>query len=204
MPILMIQRSLFTRGGLAALAASSTLVIASCGESSDFGLGPRYPVSGTVTYNGKPLERGQINFTPEDPTKGVGAMGHVENGSYTLSTVGDKDGARPGKYKVTVTAKEDSEDRAKAEFEKAKAKFKGKIQGVGTGTENSARIPREFLTRASREAKSLIPAGYGDARTTKLTAEVNEQSNTIDFKLSDEDAPPAPPKEGRGRPRVDK
>ena len=55
--------------------------------------------------------------------------------------------------------------------------------------------------KAGAEAKSLIPAGYGDVRTTTLTAEVMEQSNTIDFKLSDADAPPEPkaPAKGRGR-----
>ncbi len=48
------------------------------------------------------------------------------------------------------------------------------------------------MIKAEAEAKSLIPAGYGDVRTTTLTAEVKEQSNTIDFKLSDADAPPEP------------
>jgi len=37
-----------------------------------------------------------------------------------------------------------------------------------------------------------IPAGYGDVRTTTLTAEVKEQSNSIDFKPSDAEAPPEP------------
>ena len=118
----------FTRRSLAVLAASGVLVIASCGRDEDFGLGRLFPVSGTVTYNGKPLEKGQINFQPDD-SKGVGAMGLIENGSYVMSTVGDKDGARPGKYKVTVMVKEDSEAQAKAAFEKARAKLPSGARG---------------------------------------------------------------------------
>jgi hypothetical protein len=48
------------------------------------------------------------------------------------------------------------------------------------------------LAKAEAQAKSLIPTGYGNVTTTTLTAEVKEQSNTIDFKLSDADAPPEP------------
>ena len=91
------------------------LVMTSCG--TDDGFGKRYSVSGTVTYNGKPLEKGEISFVPDDPT-GVGATGTIENGSYTLSTGGNKDGARAGKYKVTISAKEDVTAKAKADFAK--------------------------------------------------------------------------------------
>jgi hypothetical protein len=194
----MLSLDAFTRRSLAVLAACGTLVIASCGGDSDFGLGPRFPVTGTVTYNGKPLEKGQINFIPDDLTKGTGAMAPIENGTFSLSTIGQNDGARPGKYKVTVTAKEDSEAQAKADFEKAKAKF-SKLSG-GT-TENVGRIPREFQNKAARQAKSLVPAGYGDPSTTTLTAEVKESPNTFNFPLTDKDAPPEPSAPGKARGR---
>jgi hypothetical protein len=184
----MVSCDRFTRRSLAVLAASGVLVIASCGGDDDFGLGRRFPVSGSVTYNGKPLEKGQINFLPDD-SKGVGATGLIENGSYVMSTVSDKDGARAGKYKVTVVVKEDFEAQAKAAFEKAKAKLPKNAQNTG---DSAARVPKEFMVKAAREAKALIPAGYGDVRTTTLDAEVKEQSNTINFNLSDAEAPPEP------------
>jgi hypothetical protein len=61
------------------------------------------------------------------------------------------------------------------------------------------RLPMQFVVKA--EAQSLIPDEYGDPRTTTLTAEVKEQSNTIDFPLSDADAPSEPkaPAKGGGR-----
>ncbi len=166
----MLSRSALTRGVFAVLTASVILVITSCGGTDD-GLGRRFPVSGKVTYNGKPLAKGSISFVPDDP-KGVGASGAIENGSYAMSTGGNSDGARSGKYKVTITAKEDSSAKAKADFEKARAALP-----KGSGTENLGFVPRQFVIKAEAEAKSLIPAGYGDVRTTTLTAEVKEQSN---------------------------
>jgi hypothetical protein len=162
------------------LAAYAAMVIASCGGGEE-AFGKRYPVSGTVTYNGQPLEKGVISFIPE---KGAGATGAIDKGSYTLSTGGEGDGALPGKYKVTITAKEDSLEVAKADFLK---------DSKGKGADVSF-VPRQYLAAAAEKAKSLIPAGYGDTRTTTLIAEVKEGSNTIPFTISDADAPPEPPK----------
>jgi hypothetical protein len=156
------------------------LVLASCG--TDDGMGKRYPVQGTVTYNGRPLEKGAISFIPDDPKGGgVGATGEITNGSYALSTGGNQDGARAGIYKVTITAREDSLDKAKAEFAKD-------TKGFDPGY-----LPGRYVAKAASQAKSLIPTAYGDVRTTNLGAEVKAQpSNSIDFKLSDAEAPRDP------------
>jgi major membrane immunogen (membrane-anchored lipoprotein) len=164
---------------LAVLAIPALVVLASCG--TDDGLGKRYPVSGTVKYNGSPLEKGAISFVTEDMSKNFGATGTITNGSYTLSMGGEGDGAQVGKYKVTITAKEDYMAKAQAEFTKV------------TGGQSPKLLPN-FVGKAAAEAKSLVPAGYGDARTTTLKAEVEAKSNTIDFNLSDADAPTEPPK----------
>jgi hypothetical protein len=160
------------------LTVPALFVLASCGTED--GLGKRYPVSGTVTYNGSPLEKGEISFISEDISKNFGATGTIANGSYTLSTGGDTDGAQVGKYKVTISAKEDYMVKAEADFKKE------------TGGTSPKLLP-SFVGKAAAAAKSLIPAGYGDARTTTLKAEVEAKSNTLDFKLSDTEAPPPPP-----------
>lgn len=177
-----LPRRLFTM-----LAVPSLIVMASCGGADD-GLGQRFPVSGTVTYNGNPLAKGKISFVSDDP-QGVGATATIEDGAYTLSTGGQGDGARAGKYKVTVTAKEDATEKAKADFAK-----------VNKGTDASY-VPGRFLAQAEAEAKSLIPTGYGDPRTTTLSAEVLPQSNKFEFKLSDAEAPPEPPAPATGKTR---
>ena len=158
----------------AMLAGPALLVMASCG--TDDGLGKRYPVSGTVTYNGNPLEKGEISFVTEDLTKNFGATGIITEGSYTLSTGGNDDGAQVGKYKVTIKAKEEYLAKAQADFQKDSGK-------------DNPKLPPHFIAKAEATAKSLIPAGYGDPRTTTLTAEVKAESNKLDFALSDKDAP---------------
>ena len=85
-----------------ALFVGLTLV-AGC---SDDGFGrQRYSVQGTVTYKGENLAKGQISFVP-DAQGGQAASGQIENGYYSLSTLTPGDGALPGKYKVTVVAKD--------------------------------------------------------------------------------------------------
>jgi hypothetical protein len=163
----------------AVLALSAVALAISCGPADD-GLGKRYAVSGSVNYNGSPLAQGTISFVPAEG-KGVGATGVIENGAYTLSTGGSNDGALAGKYKVTVTSKEDSTEKAKADF--AKANAKGNDPGF---------VPGRFIAAAQAKAKSLIPVGYADVNTTNLTAEVKAETNKIDFELSDKDAPAAP------------
>src|SRR6516165_1659415 len=87
---------------LSALFVGLTLV-AGC---SDDGFGrKRYSVHGTVTYKGENLAKGQIAFVPE-AQGGQAASGQIEDGYYSLSTLTPGDGALPGKYKVTVAAKD--------------------------------------------------------------------------------------------------
>jgi hypothetical protein len=190
----MSLRSVLARGIGNLLMASAVMIMVSCGGGDD-GLGTRYPVTGKVNYNGNPLEKGAISFIPEDP-KSIGASGSIEHGAYSLSTGGSGDGARVGKYKVTVTAKEDATALAKAAFEKARSATSKKA-----GTEDLGFVPRQFITKAESESKSLIPAGYGDVRTTNLTAEVKPQANPLDFELSDAKAPPDPKASSKGQGR---
>jgi hypothetical protein len=90
---------------LGILCACGAMTAAGCG-------GPKHvPVVGKATVNGKPLSGLVISFNP-DPAKGnearVSCMGRIgANGEYTLiSDDGFKvtKGARPGWYKVTLSA----------------------------------------------------------------------------------------------------
>lgn len=91
-------------GILAALAA-----LGGCGGETL----PTVPVTGTVTYNGKPLDGADISFIPKDPTgEARGASGATDaHGNFKLQTflVGSKmvAGALPGDYAVTVSKRED-------------------------------------------------------------------------------------------------
>jgi len=94
------------RSGAGRLAAAlvSALVMAStspgCGSS-----GPELArVSGTVTYEGKPVPLGTVAFVNKDPN-GRNATGAIQSdGSYTLQTEAPGDGAQVGEYAVTISA----------------------------------------------------------------------------------------------------
>jgi hypothetical protein len=61
----------------------------------------RGAVSGAVTLDGKPVERGSILFTPIEGTRGSVAGGEIENGRYQLSA---KKGPAIGRSRVEVRA----------------------------------------------------------------------------------------------------
>ena len=88
-----------------------TVMIAGCGGGSD--QKPTAKVKGKVTFNGQPVVGGNITFSPvavgKDPGKsGSGTIG--ADGSYTMTTYEQHDGAVVGKHRVTfippVTEKE--------------------------------------------------------------------------------------------------
>ena len=68
--------------------------------------GPRtYPVKGTVMYNGKPVPKGTVLFTPV--SGGPTATGELnEDGTYRLTTYKPGDGAPLGEYRVAIMAME--------------------------------------------------------------------------------------------------
>jgi hypothetical protein len=74
--------------------------------------GPRtFPVKGKVMYNGKPVPKGLIQFTPVKG--GPTATGQLnEDGTYSLGTYTPGDGASIGEYRVVIMAMESLEGRS--------------------------------------------------------------------------------------------
>jgi hypothetical protein len=136
-------------------------VLAASGCSDTSGVGPTHPVTGKVTINDVPLTATStvVLFKP-DATKGNTSpfepAGTVDaEGNYTLTTKGKK-GAPPGWYKVVVTARTEAAPR-------------------------HARTPGPHRP----VAQSLVPARYGQARTSDLSIEVVEHpaEGAYDLKL---------------------
>ncbi len=87
---------------LIAIAITCPLCFGGCGASS--GEMETASVYGVVTLDGTPLTTGMVYFVPEG---GRGAKSKIsEDGSYTLGTYGDKDGAIVGRHKVFIIASE--------------------------------------------------------------------------------------------------
>lgn len=148
---------------LALMGSLGLLLTAGCGGDD---LGQRYPVSGTITYNGEPVPKGNIYFVPEDPQTGRSASGVIDNGRYQLTTHSRNDGAFPGSYGIRIVAVE-------ADYSQVAANADG-----GAGHQDD-------IIAATQSAKKLVPAKYELVETSGLTAEVEEKSNTFDFELTD-------------------
>lgn len=69
----------------------------SCGEAS-----PRVPIDGTVSYQGKPIEEGQIIFFPTDSKASPSTGGVIQDGRYNIpKSKGPYAGVA---YRVEITA----------------------------------------------------------------------------------------------------
>ena len=159
---------------LFALVSGCSLIILGCSGDE---YGKRYPVRGTVTYKGEPVEAGKISFVPKDPN-GRGATGTIENGAFTLTTIDRNDGAFPGEYRVLIDTRQ--VDQAKAQ---ALAKERAKDQGLDEGVIQM--VPQDIQAQLLREAGSDIPGKYQIPETSDLDAVVEEESNTFEFVLTD-------------------
>lgn len=91
-------RSVSLRGAAAVFFAALlvTPLITGCGKSTD----GRVAVSGEVTLDGQPLDRGSIEFHPK-AAGGTMTGGTIENGTFTIAA---EQGPKPGSYEVRVFA----------------------------------------------------------------------------------------------------
>jgi hypothetical protein len=146
------------------LAGLGLVLALGCGDQS--GVAKRFPVSGTVSYKGQPVEKGSISFVPT-AADGRAANGEIANGKFTLSTVNPGDGALPGSYKVTVMSQDVDTTKLK------------EISKGGQFHHD------ETFAKAVTSAKNLVPAKYKLADTSDLKAEVKPESNSFTFDLTD-------------------
>jgi len=94
--IRVIQCQFDDRRRIAIMAACVVLsVLVGCDSKT----GGRVAVSGSISYDGKPLERGQIVFEPQGP--GRMAIAQIVDGRYAIAA---ERGPMPGNYLVRITA----------------------------------------------------------------------------------------------------
>jgi hypothetical protein len=138
---------LFALGGCVLLAA------AGCGSSTG--------ASGSVTYDGRPVERGAITFLPADG-QGPAAGGEIRDGRYR---VGD---LTPGAKIVQIEAFDDIPYARSSEEAAQQAEAAMRGGGAGAGAAKAAAIPP-------------------NAEGNNATIEVKPGAQTLDFHLK----PPA-------------
>ncbi len=144
-----------------AITFSLLMTIAGCGSGSN--VPPVYPVSGLVTFDGKPMAGGgSIAFIPLGGQTGKTAGGTIDKeGRYTLSTHGEDDGSMAGEFRVVITQE-----------------VVGEPESVPDGSGLTPK-PVESVPAAERIGKV-----YSDYDKSPLTANVEAKSfNEIDFAI---------------------
>jgi hypothetical protein len=89
---------------VAFLLLSSVTLLTGCGRAKE-PWETAYPVSGVVTYKGKPVADAELSFFPEDPSYPESVRPRAKSdaeGKFNVWTYEQGDGAPAGKYKVTV------------------------------------------------------------------------------------------------------
>ena len=71
-------------------------------------------VRGTVTYKGKPVPNGTVNFIPADGPSATATIGR--DGAYRLTTFKEGDGAVLGTHRIVVVAMQDMTGKTGADW----------------------------------------------------------------------------------------
>ncbi|MBI3468548.1 MAG: carboxypeptidase regulatory-like domain-containing protein [Planctomycetes bacterium] len=136
------------------LFAAGLLLLAGCGDKASSS--GTIPVTGLVTYQGKPVAEANVVF--QSPERGSFAMTDAE-GCFELQTFETGDGALPGEYKVMISKLH----IVAPEFDMGDPRY----------------VPPP-------PPKHLIPAKYADANSSGLTAKVEAgKANEFTFELTD-------------------
>ena len=139
------------------------------GCGSDGGEPPEktYPVSGTITLNGKPIVGADVTFINDESDRS--AFGRTnDQGEYQLTTFSSNDGAVEGKHAVTIVKFEAPPKQSKV-----------------ADINSEAYVPPGFNESTDPvKPESSIPDKYASQETSGLIAVVNKEGeNKIDFKL---------------------
>lgn len=138
------------------------------------------PVTGKVTFNGEPVDKAEIAFIRDStvtPSKGPAPAAITTtgpDGSFKLFTR-DREGAVPGKYKVTVQ----KTSRVDMDFPDP--------------------LPPEYTDQVDYMRKNnmtpypLLPKEYSDISFTPLSYEVTDDPDKNTFEIALEGKAPQPP-----------
>jgi hypothetical protein len=99
--------------GPAALALATAALLPGCGDGERL-----YRVSGTITFDGKPIPKGLIFFDPAPGTPGTQGFANIEDGRFDTAAAGKGRGIRSGNYVIRISGF-DGIERPEAPFGQA-------------------------------------------------------------------------------------
>ncbi len=126
--------------------------LAGCGDNRG-----RVPVTGSVLFDGKPLESGSIRLGGDQGAAGVGA---IVNGKFSLNESGSQNGVLPGKYEVLISSW--IEER-------------GSVRKDGSFSPGITRIPLIYLEPAKSGLATEVKAKQKNQFTFELKSDVQDK-----------------------------
>lgn len=149
-------------------------VLIGCGGGSD--RPEMIPVSGTVTYNGAPVEGATVSFGSAGAKNRSPSGVTDSSGKFKLTTFDTNDGASVGDYVVTI-AKFEAEaatDMAAGSSPEKMKEMMDKQQAMMSGK------------AAAEKPKAILPTKYADGKTSGETRKVVAgEANDFTFALTD-------------------
>jgi len=150
------------------VAVCGLALLAGC--SSEPARPKTYPVTGTVTMKGRPLDGARVVFAPSTPGLLPASGVTDKDGKYQLTTFESNDGAQPGDYLVKV------------------AKYDGKAPPAPADAKPISYEDEQKLEFSPDEkplpvAKSVLPKKYDHEGTSGLKHTVTEGPTTFDIKI---------------------
>jgi hypothetical protein len=158
---------------LLTIAAATCLALGGCSASDRPAMAP---VSGKVTFQGKPIAGATVVFLcPGAPRQAVGTTD--ASGTYRLTTFESSDGAVVGTHVVTVKKGAAISEEGDAELETN--------EELDSAKEVDDAVKRTLETRRRvRKSRPEIPAKYAHRSTSDLSKDVIAGDNVINIELS--------------------
>ncbi len=137
----------------ASAAAALLVLLAGCGGGNPLEL---IPVRGTVTYNGKPLGRGIVNYVPKQAGAGRSANGPIlEDGTFVMTTQKRDDGVAPGTYNIVVYSDEEAPIRTREEIESQR----------GPAAKPKLLIPEKYMSTETSGLSDVVDDKHSGFKT---------------------------------------
>lgn len=178
-----MKTSIFPRGSSARLATLPALLLISCALGCGESTLKVFPVSGTVTYQNKPLDNATINFVSSgkagEPTTIIGIGTTDVQGKYVIQTHIDPTrmplkGAVEGNHQVTIHKYMPPKGMTEEDMAKSMARETKMMQEQGV-------VPPEFITPPR---VPYLPPKYQNPQMSELSAKVETSGkNEFNFDL---------------------
>lgn len=155
-----------------------SLCVIGCSEIPD-DRPPVFPVTGTVTYKGKPVADALVTFASAKSPRSANATTN-RDGKYSLTTFNSKDGAVAGEHLVVIIKLVSQPSASDPAMATAPDLSKGLPAGYPTADKTGK------VNLSSGGSENQLPAKYADGKLPSMKATVSATGNNeFNFDLED-------------------